>query len=196
MPNNKVKSLKKLGKVESVHPFSRKAKQARRAMLRDDRLAKVKSERETLHNSPLVDRYMFIKHAMDPEFTSFSPAQVHEIVDLWLGRHDEDLEEMRAERARVVHSKKSPREDLMEAMIRNERAEYAAHGVVMPNLESGKVVLALRNWDGDLNGLDQMKTVLVRPPKASASATSAPTPSAPKTAQEMLAEITGMTVDQ
>ncbi|ORZ38216.1 hypothetical protein BCR44DRAFT_34015 [Catenaria anguillulae PL171] len=214
MPNNKVKSLKKLGKVENVHPYSRKAKQARRAMARDDRLAKGKDERNSFKVSPLVERYFFIKHAMDPSVTACSLQEMHDVIELWLARHEDELRAMREERDKAVHGKKSPKEELMEAMGKQERVEYETHGIVMPNLQSAKVVEALRKWEGDINQLDLIKTVLVRPPKktsaaaaaagssgaASGSAAAGSGAGKPAFMQDVfaqkLAEMTGMTVEQ
>ncbi|KAI9164219.1 translation machinery-associated protein 16 [Blastocladiella emersonii ATCC 22665] len=208
MPNNKVKSLKKLGKVENVHPYSRKAKQARRAMHREDRLAKTKDARGAFKVNLIVDQYMFLKSCLPEGVTSLSQEQVYEVINKWLGRHDEELATLVKERNAAVHGKKSPREDLIEAMVAQERSEYEVHGITIPNLQSTKVVKVLREWGGDTNQLDLIKTILVRPPKKGSAAASteganaaAPAQKANKdlTPEELfkrkMAEATGMTLD-
>ncbi|KAJ3350334.1 translation machinery-associated protein 16 [Allomyces javanicus] len=201
MPNNKVKSLKKVGKVDNVHPFSRKAKQAKRAMLRDDRIARTSRERDEVKVGPQLERYRFVRDHLDPSLKAYTYEQMHGVIEQFLVRHQAELEELVREREAQLHGKKKPREDLLVAMMAQERSEYEKYGLTIPNLAASKVVEALRTWDGNPNAMELIKTVLVRPPKK-ASAAAAPasssscTDASPQDAlQAKIAELTGMTVE-
>lgn len=110
-PTAKAASVKK---EKIFHPGSRKASQLARAQLRKDKVAGAASKRSKRHSAKRedsgpevfwrlkdrapVDLYGFFYHAMPPEGVLTLP-ELHEIVrDVWLTRHDVELEQEKAQR--------------------------------------------------------------------------------------------------
>ncbi|KAL1916660.1 uncharacterized protein VTP21DRAFT_5364 [Calcarisporiella thermophila] len=160
MPNNKRHTLKTIKGKEALHPNSRKANQVNRAYMRVDRLEKKRSERITGKN-PLVERYLWFRYAMDEEVACLSKSEVHDLIEMYLNRHNEELKELQS--TRREGRPKSPREDLLEALIKKERQEYIS-GLDIPDLTIPKNVKKLRAWDGDVNFLSQLRIERYRDP--------------------------------
>ncbi|KAL7752264.1 translation machinery-associated protein 16 [Sorochytrium milnesiophthora] len=206
MPNNKVKSSKKIGRLDNIHPYSRKAKQAKRALLRDDRLASSKSKRTTLRTTPTIERFVWFKHAMDPERKSLSFNQLRELADMWLSRHDQEVAELEAENKERRNGKSKTREELLRAQAKTERSDYEVGGMEVPNLTKEEVVSFLRDWEGDPNQLPLIETRRVMPqrvkvdkplPKKTDAADSSKTELDAEAAPFLnaIADLTGMNVD-
>lgn len=163
MPNNKIKSSRKI-RVDSAHPYSRKANQAKRAMLRDDKIAKKKGERDVLIKNPKVERALWFKFACDPEAKLLSKDQMYELIDMYLSRHDAELESLRLTRQGKQHTAKpSSREAFITALIEKEKKEFSTAGIEIPDLSNGKNLSYLRTWEGDINCIQQIKTIRLKP---------------------------------
>jgi translation machinery-associated protein 16 len=136
---------KKAAKKEKIfHPESRKAEQLARKQLRKSKLTGQASMRKKLHSAkgklseatkPFIhssfffffstaDFYGFFFHAIpeDPGIVLTLP-ELHELVlDVWLTRHDAELEEERA--ARRKGRPKSTKEQKLEEIKLREAEEY------------------------------------------------------------------------
>ncbi|THH14631.1 hypothetical protein EW146_g5723 [Bondarzewia mesenterica] len=118
----KVDTKEKKAKKEKIfHPESRKAGQLARTQIRKSKLAGQASKRAKKHSS-LVDFYGFFHHAL-PEEGELTLEDMHAIIgDVWLARHDAELEEERA--ARRKGRPKSVKEMKLEEMKLRESEQY------------------------------------------------------------------------
>ncbi|KAG0173009.1 hypothetical protein DFQ28_006345 [Apophysomyces sp. BC1034] len=158
MPGSKRLTLKTIKNRENVHPYSRKARQISRVYMRKEKLEKKSSERAT---NPKAERWLWFRFAFDDALPSATRADIHELIDMYLKRNDEELQKLREDRESSSFKRpKSSRETLLEALIASEHAEYVS-GFELPDLTNGKSVKVLREWDGDQNGMTRIATIRV-----------------------------------
>jgi len=139
-PKPKAKPMKK---EKVFHPLSRKADQLVRAQLRKGKLADQARVRVKKHGGK-VDIYSFFYHAIPPE-GALSLEDIHMIVqDVWLARHDPELEKERA--ARRKGRPKSTKELKLEEAKLRESEEYRT-GLEVIDLTDPPNVGLFRQWD-------------------------------------------------
>ncbi|KAI9263232.1 hypothetical protein BDA99DRAFT_509653 [Phascolomyces articulosus] len=160
MPNNKRHTIKNIKNREEVHPYSRKARQLTRVHLRNHKLANKKEGRTT--GNAKVERWLWFRFALDESQPCATKEQVHELIDMYLKRYDEELKQLEQERKKKGgHRKKVPRHDILTALKSSEESEYAS-GFELPDLLVEKNVRMLREWDGDVNGMPRIRQTLYR----------------------------------
>ncbi|KAI9453419.1 hypothetical protein BJY52DRAFT_1289502 [Lactarius psammicola] len=142
------KSPKSIKKEKIFHPESRKAEQLARKQLRKFKLAGQATKRAKLHTVK-ADFYGFFFHAIPEEEAGGGGAltlpELHELVaDIWLTRHDSELEEERA--ARRKGRPKSTKECRLEELKLREAEEYRT-GLEVPDLTHRENVALYRTWD-------------------------------------------------
>lgn len=137
------KSLKKVakkvkGQDKSLHPNGRKFKQLNRATLREEKLQKHKVERHGLREAHLF-RYKFFqqiaKSAIEKqektsgddkkdqnEVVVFNEEQIKDLILRYIGRDDEELEQLKAKRRPGRPA--STQQDTLQQRIDNEKREY------------------------------------------------------------------------
>lgn len=137
------KSQQKQKKEKIFHPDSRKAAQGARTQIRKNKLSEAASQRKKKFVSQ-VDVYGFFFHALPPQGV-LSLEELHSLVrDVWLTRHDHDLEEERS--ARRKGRPKSTKEMKLEEIQLRESEEYRAGMEVLDLTHSTNAEL-LRKWD-------------------------------------------------
>jgi translation machinery-associated protein 16 len=155
MPNNKKKALKQVKGLDKAHPYSRKATQMNRIILRKATISANELKRAD-SKSLLVQRMLAFQEVID--------MPVHEMIDAYICRNDDEIAELRdAQRGRsnrVIPARLS----LLENLRLKDVAEYK-NGMEVPE-QSPKNVERLKNWNGDHNSITQIKTVRVVCPPA------------------------------
>ncbi|KAF9478245.1 hypothetical protein BDN70DRAFT_809135 [Pholiota conissans] len=130
-------------KEKVFHPSSRKAGQLARNALRKGKLGNLATKR-THKQSSLVDLYGFFFHAM-PEEGELTLEELHHILkDIWLTRHDEELE--REVKARRKGRPKSVQQQKLEETKLRE-AEIYRTGMEVIDLTHPANVELFRRWD-------------------------------------------------
>ncbi|CAO3631589.1 unnamed protein product [Cunninghamella echinulata] len=109
-----------------------------------------------------AQRWMWFRFALDENLPCIPKKDIHELINMYLVRHDEELETLKEQRS-VTKRPKSSREHLLEASLTSDKDEYRS-GFELPDLTNGKVVKLLRAWDGDTNSMSRIKTILVSMP--------------------------------
>ncbi|KAI9230120.1 MAG: hypothetical protein DHS80DRAFT_12922, partial [Piptocephalis tieghemiana] len=132
--NRKI-TLKTIKNREKAHPFSRKANQMNRAILRTERLQKAKAARLGLEMRPILESF--------------------------ISRYDEEMFELEANRR--PGRPKSGRETELELLRQREAETYTA-GMDVPDLTSPSTVKILRAWDGDHNSILRIRTIRLTAP--------------------------------
>lgn len=121
MPNNKKHKLSKIKATEKAHPYSRKAVQMRRAINRDDKLAKQKTASD-VKKTRVADRLSWFKYALADDIVVATNDQVHEIIEMYIARNDEEIQDIRG-KLRKGRPKPS-RLDLLENLRAKDIQEY------------------------------------------------------------------------
>jgi len=151
------RSIKK--KSGPTHPHSRRATQLARVALRKDKLNQAKAVRNRSSNAK-VDRLSTLI-LMLPDDVDALPdlAAVHSFVsENFLTRHNEELEELRADRR--PGRPPSKREIELKEIIAKEAQEYS-EGFEIPDLTSKTNVKLLRDWQGDPQALPLFRMVRI-----------------------------------
>ncbi|KAI8148026.1 translation machinery-associated protein 16, partial [Fennellomyces sp. T-0311] len=172
-PNNKRHTLKNIKNRDELHPYSRKARQLTRVALRSHKLANKRPatnpkgiqglfQPQCCSNSiNIVERWLWFRYALDESLLCATKAQVYELIDMYLKRHDEELEALDQQRKKGGHRTKVPRHDLLTALKTSEESEYKS-GFELPDLMVEKNVRMLREWDGDVNGMPRIRQTVYR----------------------------------
>jgi len=143
---------KKQKKEKLFHPQSRKAGQLVRSHIRKSRLEDLARKRSHRQASQ-VDVLGFFYLALPPE-GELSLDELHLIVrDIWLPRHEKDLEQERAKRRKG--RPKSTKEMQIEELKIREAEEYRT-GFEVPDLTHEINVDLFRGWDQKEGGYLQM----------------------------------------
>ncbi|KAG8214994.1 hypothetical protein J3R82DRAFT_8398 [Butyriboletus roseoflavus] len=131
------------GSKKIFHPDSRKAAQLARTRLRKSTLAEATVKRSKKYAAQ-VDVYGFFYHALPPVGV-LALEELHTVVrDVWLTRHDNELEQERA--ARRKGRPKSTKETKLEEIKVRETEEYRT-GIEVPDLTHDPTVQLFRRWD-------------------------------------------------
>lgn len=102
------------------------------------------------------------------------------MIEQYLERHDEEIEQLENERNGRHKRPKSARQVTLESLIESEKSEYIsglgkmkkrhkgeihiAHVFILlelPDMTNGKVLKLLREWDGDKNSMTRIATIRI-----------------------------------
>lgn len=106
---------------------------------------------------------------------------MHELVEAYLVRHEDEIEELEKDRHRGHKKPKGPRQDHLEALRISEQSEYVSgigkakkrkekkndiniYTIELPDMTNGKTLKLLREWDGDKNSMPRMTTIRLQKP--------------------------------
>ncbi|KAG2197324.1 hypothetical protein INT47_012754, partial [Mucor saturninus] len=148
-------TLKTIKNREAIHPYSRKAQQISRVYQRKDKLAKKEIQKA---NNPIGERWIWFRYAFEEDNTVATKAEMHELIEAYLVRHDDEIAELEQERYKGHKKSKGPRQDQLEALRISESNEYIS-GMELPDMTNGKTLKLLREWDGDKNSMPRMTTI-------------------------------------
>ncbi|KAI8064733.1 hypothetical protein BC940DRAFT_305214 [Gongronella butleri] len=160
MPNNKRHTLKTIKKRENLHPYSRKAKQLERIVMRKDKITSKDSQQSKKAN--IAARWLWFRYALDEDQEETTIDGMHELIQAYIERNSEEMEQLQAQR-KITKRPKSQREHLIEATMTSDKDEYRS-GMDLPDLTSRKMVQLIREWDGDINGMSRIRTIRLRQP--------------------------------
>lgn len=104
--------------------------------------------------------------------------EIHELIQDYLQRHDEEIEQLEKERNGRHKRPKSSRQITLESLIESEKSEYASglgnltkgfqiivfnkYLLELPDMTNGKALKLLREWDGDKNGMTRIATMRIQ----------------------------------
>ncbi|OAD05535.1 hypothetical protein MUCCIDRAFT_80621 [Mucor lusitanicus CBS 277.49] len=159
MGNRKI-TLKTIKNREAIHPYSRKAHQISRVYQRKEKLA-VKEKNKA--NNPLGERWLWFRYAFEEDKSVATKPEMHELIELYLERHDDEINELEKDRSRGHKKPKNARQQLLESIKAREASEYIS-GMELPDMTNGKTLKLLRDWDGDKNSMPRMTTIRLQKP--------------------------------
>ncbi|KAL6721157.1 translation machinery-associated protein 16 [Lecanora helva] len=152
------KLTKKHGKsAVTLHENSRDAQKLRRQGARSERLEKLAVARAKGHQ-PLLQRIAFFQGVAKAAEGAIGPGKIHELVQSYLGRHDEELAELESQRRPGRPS--STREDLLRQAMHAEHREYNS-GFWAPDTRDESNLIMLRDWNGEWTALNTFKYIRI-----------------------------------
>ncbi|KAG6443116.1 translation machinery-associated protein 16 homolog [Manduca sexta] len=152
MPNVK-KNIEKL-----KHPNSRKTITLSKKMKRNER--KDKSKLDTHIKQNLIgEKIMWFKERLPENCEVLSKEQVLELINSYLGRFDEELEQIALKNSigQRKNRQHASREDIINITKKNELQEFETGGIELPNMMDVEQMSVLRNWNGELRFLQHFK---------------------------------------
>ncbi|KAJ2801535.1 translation machinery-associated protein 16, partial [Coemansia guatemalensis] len=194
-PNNKRKRVGKIKGKEKAHPYSRKARQISRAMNKESQIARAKEERAKVAMAHGQKQVWFRDRINEEDLLeqkSWTTEQLAKLVDEYLQRNNEEVEEIEAGRkGRAL----APKDALFLQVVETEKKESKLGGIEVPDLTSAFMVKTLRSWDGDVNSLSTIKLINCKPSdQLQQKQRDVGTGASTKTAEEAIAQATGMVV--
>ncbi|XP_076151589.1 translation machinery-associated protein 16 [Alosa pseudoharengus] len=154
------KAAKGKGPLEKkvVHPYSRKAAYMARAVIKQDKKERQKSEKAQRLNL-IREKLLFFQNQLDSEKKEYSKQDTCNIIERYLHRFDAELEQI--ELANSIKGRQGRLHGAREAVIKQtmerERAQYEGNGFEIPDVMNSKHLKVFREWDGDLKKLPNIK---------------------------------------
>ncbi|MBN3316943.1 TMA16 protein, partial [Atractosteus spatula] len=141
-----------------VHPYSRKAAQIARGVIKQERKERQKVEKAIRLNA-IGDKLLWFQNQLDPNKAEYTKKDACEIVERYLHRFDNELEQI--ELANSIKGRQgrqhSSRENVIKQAIERERMQYEGYGIEIPDILNSKHLKAFREWNGDLKKLPNIK---------------------------------------
>ncbi|XP_015199909.1 translation machinery-associated protein 16 [Lepisosteus oculatus] len=141
-----------------VHPYSRKAAQIARGVIKQERKERQKVEKAIRLNA-IGDKLLWFQNQLDPNKAEYTKKDACEIVERYLHRFDNELEQI--ELGNSVKGRQgrqhSSRENVIKQAIERERMQYEGYGIEIPDILNSKHLKAFREWNGDLKKLPNIK---------------------------------------
>ncbi|KAI8061861.1 translation machinery-associated protein 16 [Gilbertella persicaria] len=159
MGNRKI-TLKTIKNREGIHPYSRKAHQISRVHQRKEKLA---AQEKKKSNNPIGERWIWFRYAFDEDKSVATKADMHELIEIYLTRHDEEIDTLESDRNKGHRKPKTPRQELLESIRQSEMNEYVS-GMELPDMTNGRILRLLRDWDGDKNSMKRITTIRLQKP--------------------------------
>ncbi|XP_044257836.1 translation machinery-associated protein 16 [Tribolium madens] len=140
------------------HPNSRKTN----ALVKQ--IKKTKAREKNKQNSNiklnlLGEKILWFKDNLEPDCNSYSPRQVLKIIEKYLARFDEELEQIKLKHSigNRKNRQHASREDIINLTIKTEKEEFNTCGLEIPDLLNIQQFSFLREWNGELRFLPKFK---------------------------------------
>ncbi|XP_038061880.1 translation machinery-associated protein 16-like [Patiria miniata] len=155
----------KAQRAKILHPNSRKAMKVTGTAVRKERVERVHQE-TSLKMGLLVDKLLWFQEHADPEKTEYTRVELCQLVEGYLHRFDEELEQidiiqgMKARKGR----QHAAREDIIKSTMKTERNLFNTCGLEAPDLADKKNLARFLEWDGTAKhaSLIKMRKVVAR----------------------------------
>ena len=161
MPNNRKITLKKIKGTEDAHPYSRKAIQMKRCILRADKLENsLKRSQIAARHSQAVEKVLWFKEKIGLDQNFLNESQMHELMNIFISKNDEEIDQARS--TLRPGRPKPPRLDLLESIKKRDEYDYHHSGIEIPDLMCPKNVKIIREFNGDFNGITRIKMMMFK----------------------------------
>ncbi|XP_061686181.1 translation machinery-associated protein 16 [Syngnathoides biaculeatus] len=150
--------MKRKAPDKVVHPYSRKAAYMAREEIRLQKKERHKLDKAARLNN-IGEKLLWFQSQLDPEKTAFCKKDACDIIERYLQRFDDELEQIemmngiKGRQGRLHGS----REDFIKQTIERERALYHGAGFEIPDFINAKHLKTFREWTGDLKKLPNIK---------------------------------------
>ncbi|KAJ1522374.1 hypothetical protein ONE63_002663 [Megalurothrips usitatus] len=141
------------------HPNSRRAQKLFKNSAKQVTREKSKMATAIKHNV-IGEKILWFRDRIPPDVTVCSKTFVDELLQQYLGRFDEEMEQIKIKHS-IGHRGRqhASREDMIRHTQQTERKEYNTCGLEIPNLLDEAQVKVLQEWTGELRFLQNFKLV-------------------------------------
>ncbi|XP_066603119.1 translation machinery-associated protein 16 homolog [Prorops nasuta] len=103
------------------------------------------------------DKMLWIQQHMKPDICPYTPELTAELLEAYLARHDEELEQIQIKHSIGGKRKRqhASREDVLRLTKERERGEYETCGLEIPDILNAAQCKLLLKWEGELNLLSK-----------------------------------------
>lgn len=143
---------------KAIHPNSRKALQLSRKAHHEERVQR-RQDVQSMKLELLGNKLQWFQDNLDLTKTAYTKADLAELVERYLGRFDEELQQIE-----IVNSMKSrqgrqhvPRETAIKTTLEKEKRDYETVGLEVPDVMNGKNLRYFRDWTGELRYIQNIK---------------------------------------
>ncbi|XP_033644508.1 translation machinery-associated protein 16-like [Asterias rubens] len=158
MPKSGKVKAKLVKQVKVLHPNSRKAMKITGGVMRKDRIGRVHNE-TSLKMGILVEKLSWFHENLDPEKTEYSRLDLSQMMESYLHRFDEELEQID-----IIQGMKSrkgrqhaAREDVIRTTMTSEENLFNTCGLEAPDLTDKKTLGIFLEWDGTARHVNLIK---------------------------------------
>lgn len=134
-----------------IHPNSRKAKQLKRILTHGEHKKLKFLDRFNSKCAPKLDKLLFFQNILQEQNIQepISLQELHEMAELYLARHNEELAEIHALHSVRSNKPKASREAQLKMIVAKEDDEYAKGALEVPDLQIEQTVTRLLAWNGE-----------------------------------------------
>lgn len=152
--NNKKKSLKQIKGLEKAHPYSRKALQMNRVLLRTESI-KQNNVQNAIPKQYKVERVLAFKELIQMN----TGMDHHDLISIYINRNNAEMESL--ELVHALRKNRPPPAKLinLQNLKKANIQEYEA-GFEVPCFDADNI-LFLEEWKGDFNAMQNIKMVRV-----------------------------------
>ncbi|XP_008203461.1 translation machinery-associated protein 16 [Nasonia vitripennis] len=146
------------GSSTFIHPKSRKCIALVKKMKKDSK--KEQAKRDTkLKQSLLAEKLLWFQKHMDPNICPYTVELTGELIDNYIARNDEELEQIKLKRSigQNRNRQHSGREDAIRITKEREINDYQSCGMEIPNILNTAECNLLKKWKGELKLLPNFK---------------------------------------
>lgn len=156
MGKHKINVLKENQKV--IHPNSRKAKKLSKMVSREIKMKKRRGE-NNLKLQVLGDKLLWFKKEMDPSIEVVTPKDVLNLIQKYIDRNMEELEQINLKQSIGKRSKNqhASRESTIKIVHEQETALFTDNGFETVDFFCPKNLQTFKSWSGELRFLSNLK---------------------------------------
>ncbi|KAJ8675194.1 hypothetical protein QAD02_010980 [Eretmocerus hayati] len=146
-----------------LHPKSRKCIAMVKKFKKDNKKEKAKLECK-LKQSLVADKLLWFQKHMVPEVCPYTHQMTNELVQKYIARNDEELEQIQIKRSIGGNRNKQHigREDAIRITKERETCDFEGCGLEIPNILNTAQCNMLKKWNGDLKFLPNFKLIKFR----------------------------------
>lgn len=140
------------------HPNSRKTVTLAKKLNRNEKKNQNKLGTHIKQNL-LGEKILWFKERILEDCAVLSKEQVLELIEIYLGRFDEELEQIALKNSigQRKNRQHASREDIINITKKNELEEFGTCGMELPDFFDHKQMDVLREWNGELRFLQHFK---------------------------------------
>ncbi|KAI8903749.1 translation machinery-associated protein 16 [Gorgonomyces haynaldii] len=146
--NNKKKNVSNIKGLDKAHPYSRKATQLNRAVVRNINLQEKRKLQSAKHQL-IVDKLVSLQTILRGN----EALTAHELIQAYIARNDAEIKHLNEKRR---NNSKTNRQQLLESLRQKDEQDYSV-GFEIPDISDPEMRQTFIQWDQDYNSISILK---------------------------------------
>ncbi|EEZ99432.1 translation machinery-associated protein 16 [Tribolium castaneum] len=140
------------------HPNSRKTNALVKQIKKTKAREKIK-QNSNIKLNLLGEKILWFRDNLEPDCSSYSPKKALGLVEKYLSRFDEELEQIKLKHSigNRKNRQHASREDIIKLTMKTEKEEFNTCGLEIPDLLNTQQYRLLKEWNGELRFLPKFK---------------------------------------